>query len=76
MNKFVMPLEDYNVFASREETRMITVEMPEIGPAIISHEGKPDIRVTVRKVAPLYLNGNTFHVSRIEYRTFSVKGEK
>lgn len=39
MNKFIMPLEDYNVFASREETRMITVEMPEIGPAIISCEG-------------------------------------
>lgn len=75
MNKFFMPLEDYKVFASREETRMITVEMPEIGPAIIGCEGKPDIRIKVCSTAPLSVGGETFYLSRIAYRTFSVKGE-
>lgn len=75
MMRYMMPAEDYRVFSARAEHRMITVERPETGDAVIGSEGKPDIRIKVCSTAPLSVGGETFYLSRIAYRTFSVKGE-
>ena len=49
MHKFIMTLEDYRMFATREEHRVISVEEPPIGDACISCEGRLDIHVQVKK---------------------------
>lgn len=76
MNRFIMPLEDYRLFALREEHRVITNEEPLLGDACISCEGRLDIHVQVISCREWTLGGQLFYVSKIKYRSNTPKEAK
>lgn len=76
MHKFIMTLEDYRMFATREEHRVISVEEPPIGDACISCEGRLDIHVQVISCREWTLGGQLFYVSKIKYRSNTPKEAK
>lgn len=76
MHKFIMTLEDYRMFALREEHRIISVEEAPLGNACISCEGRLDIHVEVIFCREWTLGGQRFYVSKIKYRSNTPKETK